>query len=212
MILGNEQKSRTPSGYKVAPMSYAKLEELANDLRPLLPVVQSSNGWRVDAWRTLEQTLSKAGFQYRSEEKQALVECAAFTIPEEHLVVLREDVYDGLQEENVFSRSTVIHELSHIVLKHALTLRRGAIGQHQFYEDSEWQAKALTAAIMMPIQACAAAPSEFDLAHMCGTSVQAATYRLQRLTEKGLIPVKEQIFGLFNQGGIQMANLTKKKP
>lgn len=29
MMFGNSQRSTTPSGYKVAPMSYAKLEEVA---------------------------------------------------------------------------------------------------------------------------------------------------------------------------------------
>lgn len=198
MILGNESKSRTPSGYKVAPMSYVKLEDVAERLRPLLPTVAGSGGNRIDAWRTLEITLRKAGYEYRSEETASLDDCAAFTIPERRLIVLREDVYDGVTEENVFSRSTVIHELSHIVLEHAVTLQRGPIGQHRFFEDSEWQAKALTAAIMMPLAVCRSVASAFDLAQLCGTSVQAATYRLDRLVKDGIIPAKAGGFGLFD--------------
>jgi hypothetical protein len=198
MILGNESKSLTPSGYKVAPMSYVKLEDVADRLRPLLPTVASSGGNRIDAWRTLEITLRKAGYEYRSEEIASLDDCAAFTIPERRLIVLREDVYDGVTEENVFSRSTVIHELSHIVLEHAVTLQRGPVGQHRFFEDSEWQAKALTAAIMMPLSVCRSVASAFDLAQLCGTSVQAATYRLDRLVKEGIIPAKTAGFGLFD--------------
>lgn len=198
MILGNESKSRTPSGYKVAPMSYAKLEDVADRLRKLLPTVAGSDGNRIDAWRTLEITLRKAGYEYRSEETASLDDCAAFTIPERRLIVLREDVYDGVTDENVFSRSTVIHELSHIVLEHAVTLQRGPIGQHRFFEDSEWQAKALTAAIMMPLAVCRSVSSAFDLAQLCGTSVQAATYRLDRLVKDGIIPAKPAGFGLFD--------------
>lgn len=198
MILGNESKSRTPSGYKVAPMSYVKLEDVAERLRPLLPMVAGSGGNRIDAWRTLEITLRKAGYEYRSEEIASLDDCAAFTIPERRLIVLREDVYDGVTEENVFSRSTVIHELSHIVLEHAVTLQRGPIGQHRFFEDSEWQAKALTAAIMMPLSVCRSVTSAFDLAQICGTSVQAATYRLDRLVKTGIIPAKASGCGLFD--------------
>lgn len=198
MILGNESKSRTPSGYKVAPMSYVKLEDVAERLRPLLPTVAGSGGNRIDAWRTLEITLRKAGYEYRSEEIASLDDCAAFTIPERRLIVLREDVYDGVTEENVFSRSTVIHELSHIVLEHAVTLQRGPIGQHRFCEDSEWQAKALTVAIMMPLSVCRSVASAFDLAQLCGTSVQAATYRLDRLVKDGIIPAKASGSGLFD--------------
>lgn len=49
MILGNENDSQTPSGYKVAPMSYAKLKDVAEQLRTLLPTVTGSAGFRIDA-------------------------------------------------------------------------------------------------------------------------------------------------------------------
>lgn len=198
MMLGNENKSRTPSGFKVAPMSYAKLEEVAERLRPLLPTAAGSSGFRIDAWRTLEITLPKAGYNYRSAEIADLEESAAFTIPDHRLVVLRQDVFDGVTEENVFSRSTVIHELCHIVLDHAVTLQRGPIGEHKFYEDSEWQAKSLTVAIMMSVAACKQVSSAFDLAQLCGTSVQAATYRIDRLVKDGVIAPKAVASSLFD--------------
>lgn len=176
--LGNAQHARTPTGLKVMPMSYAKLEVIAEDLRLLLPTVKGYGGgkWKIDSWRILEMTLPQAKFNYYVADVSDLNDCAAFTVPEEQLVVLRRDVYDGLFDDEAFSRSTVIHELAHIVLKHAVTLHRGAtLGQHQFCEDSEWQAKALTAAVMMPIEACRAAQSPFELSELCGTSLQAAT-------------------------------------
>lgn len=186
--LGNGLSSRQPSGMKVAPTSYAKLEEAAESLHPLLPKEEGSK-FIISAWRVLEQTLVRAGYQSHVEQDEKLEDCAAFTIPSENLVVVRQDVYDGLHTGAVFSRSTVIHELAHIVLKHDVTLHRGAVlGQHKFYEDSEWQAKALTAAVMMPLQACRKVLNPFELAEMCGTSVEAASYRLQRLLKNGLIP------------------------
>ncbi len=195
-ILGDAQNGRTPKGLKVAPTSYAELEEVAKELQYLLPKVKGYGGgrWMVDAWRVLEQTLHKAGFRHHIASKDELVECAAFTVPEEKLIVLRSDVYEGLFENNPFSRSTVIHELSHIVLNHAVTLHRGAVlGQHKFFEDSEWQAKALTAAIMMPIEACLAASSSFELSEITGTSLQAAIYRLDKLVERGILPPKSDV-------------------
>lgn len=130
----------------MAPASYEKIEEVAEGLFSLLPKVRGSR-FAIDAWRVLEQTLPRAGFKHHVAEVGELDECAGFTMPDEGLVVLREDVYDGLFDGNVFSRSTVVHELAHIVLKHAVTLHRGAVlGKHKFFEDSEWQAKALTAA------------------------------------------------------------------
>jgi hypothetical protein len=56
--LGTAQYARTPSGMKVAPMSYVKIEEVAKDLDPLLPKAGGYAGgkWKVDSWRVLEQT------------------------------------------------------------------------------------------------------------------------------------------------------------
>jgi len=198
--LGNAKAVRTPTGMKVAPMSYVKLEEVADGLRPLLPTASGYGGgpWKIDAWRVLEHTLARGGYHYHLATREELNDCAAFTIPEQKLIVLREDVYDGLFTDDVFSRSTVIHELAHIVLNHAVTLHRGAIlGKHQFCEDSEWQAKALTAAVMMPIAACRAAHSPNELAQMCGTSVQSARYRMQKLIEQKLLDPHRFSGGLF---------------
>lgn len=196
MILGTSTQSRTPQGMKVAPQSYKSLEAAADQLRPLLPFEQARSGpsRRIDGWRLLEQTLPRVKYNYHYEGIDTLKDCAAFTIPDRELVVLREDVYEGLFTGNVFSRSTVVHELAHIVLEHHVTLHRGAtLGKHQFFEDSEWQAKAMTAAVMMPLDACRGVSCAEDLAEMCGTSVQSARYRLERLQKDGLIEKK----GLF---------------
>ncbi len=187
--LGNATRTRTPTGLRVAPMSYAKIEAAANVLRPLLPVQKAHDRrFTLDAWRVLEQTLPRAGFHYRVAEIAELHDCAGLTAPAENLVVIRSDVYEGLFTGSPFSASTVIHELSHIALGHAITLQRSSpAGQHKFYEDSEWQAKAMTAALMMPEAACKEARSAVVLAGICGTSVEAATYRLERLSKERLI-------------------------
>jgi hypothetical protein len=183
---------------KVAPTSYVKLEEAAKGLFPLLPrlVGAGRNTWKIDCWRVLEHTLQRAGYNYHVADNSELEECAAFTY--EDLIVLRRDVYEGLFTGDVFSRSTVIHELCHIVLKHARTLHRDAvIGKHKFYEDSEWQAKTMTAAVMMPIELCQTVYSPEELAHLCGTSVQTATYRLDNLQKNGLLDPQRHKGSLF---------------
>lgn len=209
--LGTARASRTPTGLKVAPMNYAKLEQVAEQFRQLLPKKTGRGGgpWNIDSWRLLEKTLPSAQYRYAVVGRDTLNEIAAFTVPEEGLIVVREDIYDGLFEDEPFSRSTIVHEFSHIALRHATTLHRGAIaGEHQFFEDSEWQAKSLTAALMMPIEACKAAASAEELAILCGTSVQAAGYRLDKLTERKLLDPSRHANSLFNinktdKGGIK---------
>jgi hypothetical protein len=186
-MLFKDGKPSTPSGFKVAPQSYENLEEISNGLRGIFPVFPGEP-YRIDCVRLLEQTLARAGFHFKIAEVDDLSDCAAFAVPDEHFLVFREDIYELLHQENVYGRSTVVHETSHIVLNHAVTLHRGArLGEHRHCEDSEWQAKALTAAIMMPITACRLARLPRDLASMCGTSVQAATYRLDRLVKAGIV-------------------------
>lgn len=176
-----------PSGLKVKGQSYTKLEAAANAFRPQLPSVVGEQ-FKLNCICIFEVTLPSAGYAYRTVEIDAVEECAAFTIPEERVVVLREDVYEKLHAGQVFGRSTVVHELSHLALQHHVTLYRGAVpGQHEFYEDSEWQAKALTAALMMPLEAAMAASSPRHLAEMCGTSVESATYRIKTLVRLGLL-------------------------
>lgn len=177
---------RVPSGLKVKAASYASIEKLADAIRPNLPV---KNGERfyLDALTIFERTFPQIGYPYRTAGIDEIDECAAFTItsPDGNVVVMREDIYDKLHAENPFGRSTVIHELSHIAQAHPITLYRGAtLGGHRFCEDSEWQAKAGTAALMMPLAACQIAKSPQELAAMCGTSVESATYRIKTLVGK----------------------------
>jgi len=178
----------TPTGFKVAPKSYASLEKVAGELRGHLPH-RKGERYRLDCGRILEDTLQRAGFRLKVAFARDIGDYAAFTVPGEQIIVLRDDIYDLVHTDNVYGRSTVVHEMSHIVLQHAVTLYRGAeAGGHGFHEDSEWQAKALTAATMMPVEACRDADCAAELARMCGTSLQAATYRLDRLVKAGVIP------------------------
>ncbi|MDG9926533.1 MULTISPECIES: hypothetical protein [unclassified Pseudomonas] len=185
---------RSPQGLKVRPHSYASIEEVAEGIRAALPL-QSGERYSLDCVRILEQTLPNLGFMYKIAEVEDLDECAAFTIPEKGLVVVRGDIYDLLHQGNVFGRSTVVHEMGHIVLEHAVTLHRGVVlGQHRFCEDSEWQAKAITAALMMPLPACIEAGTAESLAELCGTSVTSATFRLDNLRKYGPLKGQRRLF------------------
>lgn len=197
MMMAKNGVFRTPTGLRVRAQSYAKLEAAADVLRPQLPRLPG-NDYKLDCGRIFEETLPRLGYQYGTVEIDEVQDCAAFTIPEEKIVFLRTDVYDKLCAENVFGRSTVIHELSHLALHHHLTLYRGnATNQHEFFEDSEWQAKALTAALMMPLEAVTVARSPAELAEICGTSVESATYRSQRLVKAKLLKPSHSLWRYF---------------
>eukprot|EP00952_Eustigmatos_sp_NYUAD-ZCMA_P000272 784-Eustigmatos_ZCMA.PRE.1 len=83
----NTKSNRKPTGYKVAPQSYEKLELAAQELWPLLPKVPGQP-YRICGWRLLEQTLQRAEFTVRVAESEDMAGCAAFTIPDNSLVVI----------------------------------------------------------------------------------------------------------------------------
>ena len=179
----------TPTGFRVQAQSYKSLEKIAAELTMVLTEAGAVCEDKIDCISVLENILPKSEYDYHYAEDEEMHNSAAFTIPEKKLVVLARSVYEGLFDGNVFSRSTVIHELSHIVLEHHLTLHRGSpAGTHKHCEDSEWQAKALTAAVMMPIKVVKEVRmNSYELAEVCGTSNQAAIYRINNIEKYRLL-------------------------
>jgi len=196
MVVTDEHKHRTglgPIGYKVAPRNRAQLREIATSMRDLL---REEGCYRtdagpdyLDATHLLENVLQRAGYAFHPDDSGQLQETVAFAIPDRRLIVLREDIYNSLQEEAPFARYTVVHEFSHIILEHALTLHRGAtLGQHKWWEDSEWQANNLAAELLMPVdvvQNLGGKPLLLQAA--CGVSAPAAMHRINNLKKEGLL-------------------------
>ena len=182
---------KTPCGYKVAPLNRGHLRTIADGLRGLSEIkgCYKSGEYFIDATHLLEDVLFRAGFIAHPIEDEKLTETAAFTVPEAGLIVMRNSIYEGLFHDDSFSRYTIVHEFSHIVLKHAVTLHRGAVlGEHKWWEDSEWQANNLTAELMMPVETVKKLGCRPILIMTeCGVSQQAVQFRLANLRKDGLI-------------------------
>ncbi|RFP24555.1 ImmA/IrrE family metallo-endopeptidase [Duganella sp. BJB488] len=182
---------KTPIGYKVAPRKRTVLRSISDQLRALPDVAAcyKNEGVFLDAVYLLENLLPRAGFNLHVLDDDQLKETAGFTIPEAGLIVLRASIYDGLFEDEPFSRYTVVHEFSHIILKHAASLHRGAtLGEHSWYEDSEWQANNLAAELMMPVDVIQRLDCKpLLIMGECGVSASATHFRLDNLRKEGLI-------------------------
>lgn len=193
MVVTNSdiEGQRRPCGYKVAPRNRKQLREVASDCLSLL---KTEGCFRrgptfLDTSYLLENLLARANYLLHIVDEDELSETAAFTIPEKALLVMRSDVYDGLSQDDAFSRYTVVHEFSHLVLDHAVTLHRGErLGDHQWWEDSEWQANNLAAEILMPVDVVRALGCKPILIQIeCGVSSRAANLRIANLKKEGLI-------------------------
>lgn len=183
---------RKPSGYKVAPRSKADLRAIGDGLRELPEIRRcyKDGGDFIDTLHLLEDVLFRAGYVAHPVEDKDLAQTAAFTVPEAGLIVMQNSIYNGLFDDDPFARYTIVHEFSHIVLEHAVTLHRGAVlGEHRWYEDTEWQANNLTAEMMMPVETVKRLGCRpILIMSECGVSQQAVNYRLENLRKEGLIP------------------------
>lgn len=189
VVTNNRNRTKKPCGYKVAKRTRQQLRTIADGILPLL---KKEGGFKqgdhfLDASHLLENILHRANYAFHVDE--SLSETAAFTIPERRLIVLKGDVYEDLSRDDPFARFTIVHEFSHIILDHAVTLHRNAIlGEHKWIEDSEWQANNLTVEIMMPVSAVQQLDGDIGLiASACGTSIEAARYRVENLITEGII-------------------------
>jgi hypothetical protein len=117
-------------------------------------------------------------------------------------IILSEQTYDWLELSHPRGKHSLIHECAHVVLHPKLlqqlslmpmpekaALYRGGPVPHKFFEDTEWQADALSSAITMPANPIHRLEVERErkrnrltlageMAERFGVSQQAAGYRL----------------------------------
>lgn len=181
--------AKKPIGYKVAGLSKTKIRSISDQLQKLPDVAgcYKQDGYFIDTLQLLENVLFKAEYYAHPVDDGTLTETAAFTVS--NLIVMQDSIYEGLFKNDPFSRYTIVHEFSHIVLNHSVTLHRGAmLGEHGWFEDSEWQANNLAAELMMPVATvkrlnCSAQA----IMDRCGVSAKAAQFRLDNLQKERLI-------------------------
>lgn len=169
-----------PRGYKVEPQSKKTLEAEASQLYQLLEDTGYAKDGRVNAPAILEHVFPVLGLQLKIIDKSELKDIAAYVSPFEGLIVVRSDIYDDLYNDDGRARFTIMHEISHMILDHHITLHRDAeVGNHKHFEDSEWQADYLSAATMMPIHIVKKYfNNPIGLAKHCGCSIRSAEIRI----------------------------------
>lgn len=169
---------RTPRGIEVFARSYADLERAAAFARrrlvPELAVVEPINGIRL-----FERGLSENGKRIAGAKVEARVQAlpneieayTCFNGDAGYVLTISERTYAQLERRDPRGMSTLAHEVGHLLLHRRelqkltqlphreLTLERGR-HNHQFFEDSEWQADAFAAAFVIPAPALDLAADE----------------------------------------------------
>ncbi len=203
---------RLPRGFKADQgMGYAEIEARCARLREyLVPGIGPLD--RVPALKvfdSLDERVAALGdgvirLDHGVAELAAGVEGhTRFDEKSGRIVVELSPATDGaLERDDPRARNTVCHEVSHAFLHtrqlvrltqiphHEIALQRATRPTHRHFEDTEWQANAGAAALMMPAEGIALIEkqkgylSSRDLQNTFGASHEAANYRLQNFQER----------------------------
>ena len=191
--------------------SYQSIERMAARVRrliaPEVPVDQALPGLKL--FERLDRCAvstahGKVLFEPAVEELPPGVEgCTRYDKDRNRIIVsLSEASYLALEEDNRRARFSFTHEVGHAVLhfhelmragaiSHQLAaLRRGAPLDHPKYLDTEWQANAFAAALLMPAAGLVAVEEEHEMltpflvSFHFKVSDEAATYRLDNFNPR----------------------------
>lgn len=121
------------------------------------------------------------GFDYDIVEAAAMGQRHGAVNPVTRVLMVREDVYDGLVAGVGRDRFTVCHEIGHAVL-HPQTLNRVRPGQTaRPFENPEWQADNFSGSLLMPRHMMLIMGSISEIVGEFGVSEDAAKVRARIL-------------------------------
>ena len=138
--------------YKAKPVSRREINDFVRKLRRRFNMEYVD---KIDILRFIENDI----YQLYSDFKLEIVAvddmvdpCAlAETFPDEHRMIIREDIYLKAYNGDGFARFTIAHELCHLFKHHEKNVsfcRRGTT--LKTYEDPEWQADAFAGEFLAP--------------------------------------------------------------
>ena len=100
------------------------------------------------------------------------------TFPDEKIMEIREDVYNGASSGSGRDRLTIAHELGHFCMhpEQSISFARGTI---KTYCDPEWQASAFAGELLIPMYRVGNM-DPYEISNECGVSFDAACYQLSK--------------------------------
>lgn len=182
--MGSYKQCKPPRGVKVSPQSKINIQRLASAVRTKL-FAAPANSW-LDLAYHLEFTLPKLGLEWEVVEKHVMPDIEAATNPDNLKMVIREDIYNALHNSldplHNRARFTIAHEFGHLLMHEGVALARHSNYTHKFFEDSEWQADAFAAELLMPSEGCLGMTPE-DIRSIYGVSNTAAQAKYNALNK-----------------------------
>ena len=171
--------SQFASGSRVKPHSRADFREFARRIRKTLRLDKIPKFPVVRFLEYMQQTF--VGFDFMVVGKGELPKgMYAYYNPITDMVVIEERFYNMANQGNGFAIWTILHECAHRLIHRdqLAALARQDNSPHAAYEDSEWQANALVAELMMPAEMIHDGMTVEEIVETFGVSPKAARTRL----------------------------------
>lgn len=161
-------------GYEVPPLGRKDIRRTADTIRRVFQIDETKP---FPVMKFLEQVMPMLfdSFNYEVLSEKEMGEAHGRSFPNNHVIHLREDVYDRACEGYGRDRLTVMHEISHQFLHEGVSVSLARTRSLPAFKDSEWQANALAGEILMPYRQIRAMSQELVVATYDVTPAAAAT-------------------------------------
>ncbi len=180
-----------PKGFKVAPKSASTIASVARSVtKVLLSVTEVKRATDINFAQFIEGILPKLGIEFDViPDTSSEIEKKAPAAMIGNKLKMRDSCYKGLCAGTPRDAFTLFHELGHFFLGHERQYTREELGDHEVYEDSEWQANEFAGECLMPLSVIInnklntieKIRAEF------GVSYEAAGVRLDKLRKRRVI-------------------------
>lgn len=168
-------------GIPVKPLSRDYIREKASNIRSLVYSLTKNDPIKFNIVYFLDILLPYLDSDFSLE----ICTCTemgsnhGLTIPSEHKIRIREDVFKGACQGNGRDRYTLAHELGHYLLHHNVMFACTEETTHHLplYRNSEWQADCFAGELLMDFTQLDFAMPISSIANLCGVTEKAAMYQ-----------------------------------
>lgn len=169
------------SEYEASPLSRSKIRELTNHIRQVCGLTNERYFPIVEFLELVMPQLDEQ-FLWIPVPSFEMGSKHGLAYPEDKLIKIREDVYEGAVAGNGRDRFTLAHEIGHYFLhkKERVSFARtiGAAEKLPPFRNPEWQANSFAGELLAPPHIIKGM-SVFEVMSFCGISSQAAKIQLQ---------------------------------
>jgi len=161
------------------PMSRAAIREITSSIRRRFGIMKLKFPL-IEFVEFILPLFIDRDFHLEIRTKNEMPHCYAQAIPEEHKIILREDVYYNIYRSEPRSILTLAHELGHYILhtRENIVVLNRYDGFIPPYQDPEWQANTFARELLVPYGKVLNFTSG-QVAFYCGVSNQVAEIQLK---------------------------------